>query len=118
MCVNFLKKLINILEQFSFSLMLVDNDLNLIVAKMFFACTIITEKSPNKEKKIVSFMNNEEAVNFIYLKTINIEVIDIQVGKTLNLADLTGLEVESMKGAFFKDTKIEYLKLCSKMVVK
>ena len=45
--------------------MLVDNDLNLIVAKMFLECTIITEKSPNKEKKIVSFINNEEAVNFI-----------------------------------------------------
>ena len=37
--------------------------------------------------------DEEEVVNFIKLKTNNLEIIDIQVGKTLNLADLTSLEV-------------------------
>ena len=42
------------LVQISFSLMLVENDSNRIVAKMFLTYTIITEKSLIKQKTIVS----------------------------------------------------------------
>ena len=95
--------------------MLVENDCNLIVAKMFLTYTIITEKSLIKQKKIVSFVKDEEeVVNFIKLKTTNGEIIDIQVDKTLNPADLTSLEVENMESVLFKDTKIAYPKLCLK----
>ena len=67
---------------------------------------------------MVSFMKDEEeVVNFIKLKTNNLEIIDIQVGKTLNLADLTSLEVESMDGALFKDKKLAYPKLCLKITI-
>ena len=97
MCVNFLKYLINF---FSTSLIFIDvsrNDCNLITAKMFLTYTIITEKSLIKKKKIVSFVKDKEVVNFIKLKTNIVEIIDIQVGKFLNPADLTSLEVERMK---------------------
>ena len=49
--------------------------------------------------------DEEEIVNFIKFKTNNVEIIDIQIGKTLNPADLTSLKVESMEGASLKDIK-------------
>ena len=46
--------------------MLVEIDSNRIVAKMFLTYTIITEKSLIKQKKIASFVKDEEEiVNFI-----------------------------------------------------
>ena len=81
--------------------------------------TNITKKSLIKQKKIVSFVKDEEEiVNFIKLKTTNIEIIDIKVGKTLNPEDLTSLEVESMKNVLFKDIQKGYPKLCLKIAVK
>ena len=65
----------NFLAQTSFSLMLVENDRNLIITKMFLTYTIITEKSLIKQKTIVSFVKDEgEVVNFIKLKTNNVEI--------------------------------------------
>lgn len=98
--------------------MLVQNNHNLVVANMFLMYTIITEKSLIKQKKIASLVKDGEEVNFIQLKTSNIQIIDIQIDKTLNSADLTSLEVGSMEGASFKDMKIAYPKLCLKIVVK
>ena len=55
--------------------MLVENDRNLIITKMFLTYTIITEKSLIKQKTIVSFVKDEgEVVNFIKLKTNNVEI--------------------------------------------
>ena len=49
--------------------MLVENDCNLIVAKIFLTYTIL-QKSLIKQKEIVSFVKDEkEVVNFIKLKT-------------------------------------------------
>ena len=102
----FLNNRSKFLVQTSFSLMLVEIDSNRIVAKMFLTYTIITEKSLIKQKKIASFVKDEEEiVNFIKLKTNNVEIIDIQIGKTLNPADLTSLKVESMEGASLNDIK-------------
>ena len=102
----FLNNRSKFLVQTSFSLMLVEIDSNRIVAKMFLTYTIITEKSLIKQKKIASFVKDEEEiVNFIKLKTNNVEIIDIQIGKTLNPADLTSLKVESMEGASLNDKK-------------
>ena len=98
--------------------MLVENNCHLIVTKIFLMYAIITGKSLIEQKKIVSFVKDEEEiVNFIKLKTNNIEFIDIQVGKTSNPADLTSLEGESMEGASFKDMKTAYPKLCLTIIV-
>ena len=48
----------------------------------------------------------------------NLEITDIHVGKTLNPADLTSLEVKSMEDASFKDMKIAHPKLCLKTIAK
>ena len=67
--------------------------------KMFVTYTIITNKSRIIQKKIVSFVNDDETVlNFVNSKR-NREVVEIQVGKSLNPVDLTGLEIESLEEA-------------------
>ena len=67
--------------------------------KMFVTYTIITNKSRIIQKKIVSFVNDDETVlNFVNSKR-NGEVVEIQVGKSLNPVDLTGLEIESLEEA-------------------
>ena len=55
MCGNFIKYLINFLVQTSFSSMLVENDHNLIEAKMFLMYAIITEKS--LQRLMLCYMN-------------------------------------------------------------
>ena len=66
----------------------------------------------------MSFANRDETVlNFVNSKR-NREVVEIQVGKSLNPVDLTGLEMESLEEASFKDLKVTYLKLCLKIVLK
>ena len=86
--------------------------------KMFVMDTIITNKSQKIQKKIVSFVNNDETVlNFVNSKR-NREVVEIQVGKLLNPVDLAGLEIESLEEASFKDLKVAYQKLCLKIVLK
>ena len=62
--------------------------------------------------------DEEEVVTFLKSKTNNVEITDIQVGKTLNQADLRSLQVESLKVASSKDKKIAYPKLCLKITVK
>ena len=85
---------------------------------MFVTNTIITNKSWIIQKKIVSFANRDETVlNFVNSKR-NREVVEIQVGKSLNPVDLTGLEMESLEEASFKDLKVAYPKLCLKIVLK
>ena len=80
--------------------------------------TIITNKSRIIQKKIVSFVNDDETVlNFVNSKR-NGEVVEIQVGKSLNPVDLTGLEIESLEEASFKDLKVAYPKLCLKIILK
>ena len=69
----------------------------------------LTNKSRIIQKKIVSFVNDDETVlNFVNSKR-NGEVVEIQVGKSLNPVDLTGLEIESLEEASFKDLKVAYL---------
>ena len=66
----------------------------------------------------MSFANRDETVlNFVNSKR-NREVVEIQVGKSLNPVDLTGLEMESLEEASFKDLKVAYSKLCLKIVLK
>ena len=85
---------------------------------MFVTNTIITNKSWIIQKKTVSFANRDETVlNFVNSKR-NREVVEIQVGKSLNPVDLTGLEMESLEEASFKDLKVAYPKLCLKIVLK
>ena len=72
---------------------------------MFVTYTIITNKSWIIQKKILSFVNDDETVlNFVNSKR-NGEVVEIQAGKSLNLVDLAGLEIESLEEASFKDLK-------------
>ena len=69
----------------------------------------LTNKSRIIQKKIVSFVDDDETVlNFVNSKR-NGEVVEIQVGKLLNPVDLTGLEIESLEEASFKDLKVAYL---------
>ena len=69
----------------------------------------LTNKSRIIQKKIVSFVDDDETVlNFVNSKR-NGEVVEIQVGKSLNPVDLTGLEIESLEEASFKDLKVAYL---------
>ena len=72
---------------------------------MFVTYTIITNKSRIIQKKIVSFVNDDETVlNFVNSKR-NGEVVEIEAGKSLNPVDLTGLEIESLEEASFKDLR-------------
>ena len=69
----------------------------------------LTNKSRIIQKKIVSFVNDDETVlNFVNSKR-NGEVVEIEAGKSLNPVDLTGLEIESLEEASFKDLKVAYL---------
>ena len=77
--------------------MLVETIVILSQQKCFLRIQLSLKKSFIKKKKIVSFVKDKEVVNFIKLKTNIVEIIDIQVGKFLNPADLTSLEVERMK---------------------
>lgn len=45
--------------------MLVENDGNLIIAKMFLMYKIIAEKNLIKQKKILCFMKGKEVLNFL-----------------------------------------------------
>ena len=58
-----------------------------------------------------------KVLNFVNAKR-NREVVEIQVGKSLNPVDLAGLEIESLEVASFKDLKVAYQKLCLKIVFK
>ena len=69
----------------------------------------LTKKSRIIQKKIVSFVDDDETVlNFVNSKR-NGEVVEIEAGKSLNPVDLTGLEIESLEEASFKDLKVAYL---------
>ena len=69
----------------------------------------LTNKSRIIQKKIVSFVDDDETVlNFVNSKR-NGEVVEIEAGKSLNPVDLTGLEIESLEEASFKDLKVAYL---------
>ena len=85
---------------------------------MFVTYTIITNKSWIIQKKILSFVNDDETVlNFVNSKR-NGELVLIQAGKSLTPVDLAGLEIESLEEASFKDLKVAYSKLCLKIVLK
>ena len=59
-----------------------------------------------------------DVINYVKLKTKDLHILDIQVGKTLTPTDLTSLDMESMEGASFKEMKMAYPKLCLKIIVK
>ena len=85
--------------------MLVENDHNFIIAKMFLTYTVIIDKSLTTQKKIVSCVK-DEVLNFIKLKTNNIKLLIFQVGKTLNPADLTSLKAWKVLRSNFGKSEI------------